>query len=117
MAHLPVHVVPGLRVHTAWRQQGRIVDVDAKYIHRIVKAVRYTEVAGRGLLFFGIFPPFWLLGTMLLAVSKILENMELGHNVMHGQYDFMNDPELNGKTYERDIVSTGDSFKYAGLKA
>ncbi len=90
---------------------AKVGEADAKYIHRVVKAVRYTELLGRGFLFLGIFPPFWLLGTLLLAVSKILENMELGHNVMHGQYDFMNDPELNGKSYEWDIVATGDSWR------
>jgi linoleoyl-CoA desaturase len=95
-------------------KKGVIAEVgheDAVYIRRIVKAVRYTEFVGRGLLFLSFFPPFWILGTLLLALSKILENMELGHNVMHGQYDFMNDPELNGQTYEWDIVSTGDSWR------
>lgn len=90
---------------------AKVGQQDALYIRRIVKAVRYTEVAGRGLLFLSFFPPFWLLGTLLLALSKILENMELGHNVMHGQYDFMKDPELNGQTYEWDIVSTSDSWR------
>lgn len=95
-------------------KQSAIAEVghkDARYIRRIVSAVRYTEFAGRGLLILSFFPPFWVLGTLLLALSKILENMELGHNVMHGQYDFMNDPELNGQTYEWDIVSTGDSWR------
>ena len=90
---------------------AKIGEDDARYIRRVVKVARYTEVAGRGLLFFGVFPPFWVLGTLLLAVSKILENMELGHNVLHGQYDFMNDPELDGKTYEWDIVGTADSWR------
>jgi linoleoyl-CoA desaturase len=30
--------------------------------------------------------------------------MEVGHNVMHGQYDWMNDPALNSQTYDWDIV-------------
>jgi NADPH-dependent stearoyl-CoA 9-desaturase len=85
---------------------------DARYIRRIVKAVRYTEVAGRGLLFAGFFPPAWLAGTVVLGASKILENMELGHNVMHGQYDWMRDPHLNGKTYEWDIVGTSDNWRH-----
>jgi linoleoyl-CoA desaturase len=84
---------------------------DARYIRRIVKAVRYTEILGRGLLFFGVFPPAWVLGTLLLGISKILENMELGHNVIHGQYDWMRDPSLNGKTYEWDIVGTADNWR------
>ncbi len=84
---------------------------DARYIRRIVKAVRYTEAAGRALLFLGLFPPAWVLGTLLLSLSKILENMELGHNVMHGQYDWMRDPTLDGKTYEWDIVGTSDNWR------
>ncbi|WP_036137782.1 acyl-CoA desaturase [Luteibacter sp. 9135] len=89
---------------------------DARYIRRIVAAVRWTGVAGRALLFLGAFVhavlvPAWILGVLCLGASKILENMELGHNVMHGQYDWMGDPKLNGKTYEWDIVATGDAWR------
>lgn len=89
---------------------------DADYIRAIVKAVRYTGFAGRGLLFLGAFVqsalvPAWIAGVLLLALSKILENMELGHNVMHGQYDWMRDPHLDGKTYEWDIVGTSDNWR------
>ncbi|WP_017912839.1 acyl-CoA desaturase [Xanthomonas sp. SHU 166] len=89
---------------------------DARYIRRIVAAVRYTGVAGRGLLFLGAFVhsvlvPAWIAGVLLLTLSKILENMELGHNVMHGQYDWMGDTHLNGNTYEWDIVATGDNWR------
>ena len=97
-----------LRVRTL----ADIGEVDAQYIRNIVKAVRYSEVAGRGLLMAGIFPPAWLAGTALLGVSKILENMELGHNVMHGQYDWMRDPHLHGKSYEWDIVGTSDNWRH-----
>jgi NADPH-dependent stearoyl-CoA 9-desaturase len=85
---------------------------DAKYIRNIVRTVRYTEVAGRALLMAGIFPPAWILGTVTLGVSKIIENMELGHNVMHAQYDWMNDPELNGQTYEWDTAGTSDNWRH-----
>ena len=92
-------------------QIADVGEVDARYIHRIVAAVRYTEVIGRGFLFLSFFPPFWLLGVFILALSKILENMELGHNVMHGQYDFMNEPSLKGSTYEWDIAGTSDNWR------
>ena len=65
---------------------------DVDYIRRVIKAQRSMEVTGRALLFAGIFPPAWLAGTALLAVSKILDNMEIGHNVMHGQYEWTGDP-------------------------
>jgi len=84
---------------------------DAKYIRRVLAAVRYTELSGRALLFFGFFPPTWILGTLILGISKILENMELGHNVIHGQYDWMKDPELNGNSYEWDIAGTADNWR------
>ncbi|HSW13672.1 MAG TPA: acyl-CoA desaturase [Solimonas sp.] len=93
------------------RHVADIGEKDARYIRRIVKAVRYTEAAGRALLFAGMFPPAWILGTLLLGLSKILENMELGHNVMHGQYDWMRDPTLDGKTYEWDIAGTSDNWR------
>lgn len=84
---------------------------DARYIRRVFAAVRYTEAAGRILLYFWVVPPLWALGVLLLGVSKILDNMELGHNVIHGQYDWMNDPYLRGRDWEWDIVATGDNWR------
>ena len=36
--------------------------------------------------------------------------MEVAHNVMHGQYDWMNDPSLNAQTYEWDIAGTSANW-------
>ena len=36
--------------------------------------------------------------------SKIIENMELGHNVSHGQWDWMNDPEIHSTSWEWDMT-------------
>lgn len=85
---------------------------DARYIRRVRAAVRFCCWSGRALLMLGWFPPTWLLGTALLGLGKILENMELGHNVMHGQYDWMNDPELSGRSYEWDIVGPADFWRH-----
>ena len=90
-----------------------IGEQDAQYVYKIRNFVRYSEIASRGLLMFGGWmPPVWLLGTGLLGLSKIVENMELGHNVMHGQFDWLNDPSLNGAAYDWDTMSTGDDWKY-----
>ena len=85
---------------------------DADYIRRVIKVQRGLEVAGRGLLYFPFIPPLWLLGVGSLSLSKILDNMEIGHNVMHGQYDWMNDPSLNSKKYEWDIVDPAHNWQY-----
>lgn len=90
---------------------------DARYIRNVAKAVRYTEVAGRALLLLGAFLPMpwliacWLTGALVLGLSKILDNMELGHNVIHGQYDWMGDPHLNGSKFEWDIAGTSANWR------
>jgi fatty acid desaturase len=86
---------------------------DAAYIRKMIKAQRALEVTGRGLLFAGFLPPAWLGGTVALALSKILDNMEIGHNVMHGQYDWMKDPALDSKAFEWDTACPGDQWRYS----
>jgi fatty acid desaturase len=86
---------------------------DATYIRRVIKAQRALEVGGRGLLMAGILPPAWIAGTAMLAASKILDNMEIGHNVMHGQYDWMGDPALTGRNFEWDSACPGDQWRHS----
>jgi fatty acid desaturase len=71
------------------------------------------EIAGRGLLFLSFLPPAWLAGVAALSVSKILDNMEIGHNVMHGQYDWTKIPALNSKTFEWDTACPGDQWRHS----
>jgi fatty acid desaturase len=97
--------------------RGRVMadlgERDAEYITRVIRAQRGLEVAGRGLLFLGFLPPAWIGGVAALSLSKILDNMEIGHNVMHGQYDWMNDPRLDGKTFEWDTSCPGDQWRHS----
>ncbi|TXL62754.1 fatty acid desaturase family protein [Aeromicrobium terrae] len=86
---------------------------DADYIRRVIKVQRAFEVLGRVGIFMPFFWPAFLAGVAFLALAKILENMEIGHNVMHGQYDWMNDPALDGVTYEWDIVAPAQDWKHS----
>ena len=84
---------------------------DADYIRHMIRLQRGLEIAGRGLLHLSVGPAGFMLGSLSLAASKILENMEIGHNVMHGQYDWMNDPSIHSSRYEWDTVCDAASWK------
>ncbi|MEZ5471810.1 MAG: acyl-CoA desaturase [Marinicella sp.] len=85
---------------------------DAQYIRRIIKIQRCAEISARIIMMLCFFSWwFLLLGSLVLAFAKILENMEIGHNVLHGQYDWMNDPNINSRTYEWDIASDAGSWR------
>ena len=86
---------------------------DVEYIRNVIRAQRALEVAGRGLLFLSILPPAWLGGVGALSISKILDNMEIGHNVMHGQYDWTGDPALSGKEFEWDSACPADQWRHS----
>src|SRR5438477_440219 len=86
---------------------------DAAHIRRVVRTARASAIAGRSLLMFGFTPVSWTFGVAALATAKILENMEIGHNVMHGQYDWMNDPTLNSSTWDWDSASTPEAWKHS----
>lgn len=83
---------------------------DVDYIRRVITAQRGMEVAGRAMM---IFPLTWLPGTALLSVSKILDNMEIGHNIMHGQYEWTADPALSGQTFEWDTACPADQWRHS----
>jgi NADPH-dependent stearoyl-CoA 9-desaturase len=86
---------------------------DAAYIRKVIKLQRGLAVAGRATLFASLFPPAWFAGTALLSLAKIIENMEIGHNVIHGQWDWMNDPEIHSSTWEWDMVCPSEQWKHS----
>ncbi|MFW0791194.1 fatty acid desaturase family protein [Gordonia sp. CPCC 205333] len=88
-------------------------DSDREYIYSIIKAQRGFEVAGRALMYLGFFPPAWLAAVGALSVSKILDNMEIGHNVMHGQYDWMREDTYNSREFEWDTVCPADQWRHS----
>jgi NADPH-dependent stearoyl-CoA 9-desaturase len=89
---------------------ARLGQEDADYIRGVIKAQRAFEGAGRALFYL---PPAWPLAVASLSISKILDNMEIGHNVMHGQYDWMGDPGINSRMYEWDTVCPSEQWKYS----
>jgi fatty acid desaturase len=88
-------------------------EADEAYIRRVISAQRALATAGRITLFASAFPPAWVAGTALLATAKIIENMEIGHNVIHGQWDWMNDPEIHSSSWEWDNACPASHWKHS----
>ncbi len=88
-------------------------EADAAYIHSVIDAQRKLELVSRALLLVSIFPPAWFVGTAGLSVAKIIENMEIGHNVMHGQWDWMRDDKIHSTTWEWDNASPSEQWKHS----
>ncbi|MDH6281952.1 fatty acid desaturase family protein [Prescottella agglutinans] len=86
---------------------------DARYIRRTIRLQRSLELGARVVLFGGRRRPVWAAGTAMLSLAKIIENMELGHNVTHGQWDWMNDPEIHSTTWEWDMTGPSEHWKRA----
>ena len=86
---------------------------DAAYIRSVIDFQRKLELGSRAVLLFSLFPPAWLAGTAGLSVAKIVENMEIGHNVMHGQWDWMRDNKIHSTTWEWDNASPSDMWKHS----
>jgi fatty acid desaturase len=86
---------------------------DAAYIKKAIRLQRGLAVGGRAALFASSFPPAWVAGTTMLGLAKIIENMELGHNVIHGQWDWMNDPEVHSSAWEWDTACPSEQWKHS----
>lgn len=86
---------------------------DAAYIRRVIDTQRKIELGSRAVLLFSAFPPAWILGTLGLSISKILDNMEIGHNILHGQWDWMRDPKIHSSTWEWDMASPAEQWKHS----
>ncbi|MGZ5376478.1 MAG: fatty acid desaturase family protein [Mycobacterium sp.] len=85
---------------------------DSRYIRRTIAAQRALELAGRLTLAASSRRSAWWAGTVTLGVAKIIENMEIGHNVMHGQWDWMNDPEIHSSTWEWDMSGSSKHWRF-----
>ena len=101
---------------------------DRRYILRLIRVQRWLALAGRLVILASVaFHPGWGhvaagwvpfagvlgLGTLGLALAKILENMEIAHNVLHAQWDWMNDPDVRSDTWEWDMVCPSDQWRHS----
>jgi NADPH-dependent stearoyl-CoA 9-desaturase len=98
---------------------------DRRYILTLIKTQRSLALGSRILMLLSILClPVWghvlasaglfwamiSLGTLGLGLAKILENMEIGHNILHAQWDWMKDEHIQSNTWEWDHVCPSDQW-------
>ena len=86
---------------------------DRTYIRRTIAFQRALELASRLTIAGTKGRRGWWLGTLGLAAAKSIENMEIAHNVGHGQWDWMNDPEIHSTTWEWDMAGLSSQWRYS----
>ena len=101
---------------------------DRAYILKVIKTQRTMAVTSRLAIYLSLFfLPAWGhalaswtvslsimgAGAFFLGIAKILENMEIAHNVLHGQWDWMKDPEIQSNTWEWDNMSPSDRWMHS----
>jgi NADPH-dependent stearoyl-CoA 9-desaturase len=92
---------------------GDLGDRDRRYITAMIELHRRLAVMSRVLLLGAKYRPLWWAGMATNSSAKILENMEIGHNVMHGQWDWMNDPQIHSSSWDWDTASTAEAWKHS----
>ena len=93
--------------------EGSLGDRDARYIHSVIRFQRILDVGSRAAIVLSPSRAGRWLGVAGLAIAKCVENMELAHNIGHGQWDWMNDPEIHSSTWEWDMVGLSEQWRYA----
>ena len=84
---------------------------DAAYIRNLIRTQRGLDLLSRVATVFA--PALAGPATATMGLAKILENLEIGHNVMHGQWDWMNDPEIHSGTWEWDNTGPSSGWKHS----
>jgi NADPH-dependent stearoyl-CoA 9-desaturase len=86
---------------------------DRAYILRVIAFQRFLDMAARLVIAGSRGKIGWALGASALAAAKSIENMELGHNIGHGQWDWMNDPEIHSSTWEWDMAGASSQWRFS----
>jgi len=93
--------------------EGSRGEKDSAYIRRTIAFQRFLDIAARLVIAGTRGKVGWALGTTALTIAKSIENMELGHNIGHGQWDWMNDPEIHSSTWEWDMAGVSSQWRYS----
>src|SRR5690606_40292394 len=100
------------RRHTRFSRDWSSDVCSSDLFRRVVAWQKFLAFLGRATIFAGIlWWPLFAVGAVILGVSKIIDNMEIGHNVLHGQWDWLKIGRAAWRV--REYVACGPS-RFAG---
>ncbi|MEK7434684.1 MAG: acyl-CoA desaturase [Cyanobacteriota bacterium] len=83
------------------RYRSQLGQKDIDYIKGIRKKSRIFEFIGRSFIWFGFDPFSFSFGILFLFLHRNLEAVELGHNILHGQYDYFPEiPQFHSRNFK-----------------
>lgn len=97
----------------------KVGEEDLEHIEKIKKLSDRANFFGKTCLYSSLIPlnPLWALGVCSLSLHFALEAMELGHNIIHGQFDKIpHNEEFNSKTWYYKLPLDEDLWKYSHNK-
>jgi linoleoyl-CoA desaturase len=91
---------------------------DRRYILALIRTQRAMALGGRLMMLAGlplmerkaVYRGLLVAGGVTLGLAKVLENMEIAHNVLHAQWDWMKDPNIQSSTWEWDAMGPSDRW-------
>ncbi len=84
--------------------KGQLGEDDRDHVLALERLCLGLEVAGRLLIHSSLDPVSWGVGVASLAAQKAINTAELGHNILHAQYNFLEDPRFRSNTYRWDFA-------------
>jgi fatty acid desaturase len=83
------------------RYRAKFGPKDVAYIKGLRLKSRLAELVGRGLLWISPDPLTFALGVAFTWLHRNLESLEIGHNVLHGQYDSFDEiPQFHSHNFK-----------------
>lgn len=83
------------------RYRKKLGPKDVAYITGLRRKSRLSEGIGRGLLWISFEPITFGAGVFFVWLHRNLEAIEIGHNVLHGQYDYFPEiPEFHSRNFK-----------------
>ncbi len=86
---------------------------DLDHILKMKELSNSLEIGGRALIHLSKDPLSWMSGVILLGYHFLLEFTELGHNILHAQYDDIpGNMTVNSKTWKWDSTMDEKDWKF-----